>query len=84
MSAIQLVVGSKRRAMAFAVVAFITTLFGQGLGPPVVGAVSDLLGASFGPTVGLRYALMSVSLLNVPCCVLLWVAGGAVARDAEA
>jgi MFS family permease len=84
MSAIQLVVGSKRRAMAFAIVAFLTSLVGQGLGPPVVGVLSDLLSASLGPADGLRYALIVATLLYAPCCVFLWIAGANVERDAEA
>jgi predicted MFS family arabinose efflux permease len=46
-----------RRATAVAVMMFLSSLIGLGLGPTVVGAISDGLAAEFGDE-SLRYALM--------------------------
>jgi predicted MFS family arabinose efflux permease len=57
LSAIQSFAEPHRRATAVAVMMFLSSLIGLGLGPAVVGAVSDALTGQFGNE-SLRYALM--------------------------
>jgi predicted MFS family arabinose efflux permease len=83
-SALQMVAGSSRRAMAFATLTLLVTLFGQGLGPPIVGAISDYLSAEWGPAEGLRYALLLSAMLYIPAGIVFWIAGNSVVRDTEA
>jgi MFS family permease len=75
--------GSARRAMSVAVVFFFANLIGLGLGPVIAGALSDAFSAIHGP-VGIRYALLIVMTLLVPCAWLLVLAGRHVATDMEA
>lgn len=56
-SAIQSFAEPNRRATAVAVMMFMSSLIGLGLGPAAVGLTSDLLSGAFGPE-SLRYALM--------------------------
>ena len=58
----------RMRALATAVLLFVLNLVGLGLGPQVVGILSDLLSPRLG-TDSLRYALLIVVLTN------LWAAG---------
>lgn len=54
----------RMRSVATSVLLFIQTLIGQGIGPSLVGYVSDFLKASLG-TSSLRYALVLVGLVNL-------------------
>jgi predicted MFS family arabinose efflux permease len=65
-SALHLVCGSKRRAMAIAIAFFFANLIGLGLGPVIAGALSDALGVHYGAAEGLRYALILVMTALVP------------------
>jgi MFS family permease len=51
------------RALAFLVL--IATLIGMGLGPPIVGGISDLLKAQLGPSEALRWSLLIMTIPNV-------------------
>lgn len=75
--------GSARRAMSVAVVFFFANLIGLGLGPIIAGALSDAFSAIHGP-VGIRYALLIVMTLLLPCAWLLVMSGRHVATDIEA
>ncbi|HEY5758002.1 MAG TPA: MFS transporter [Steroidobacter sp.] len=75
--------GSARRAMAVAVVFFFANLFGLGLGPVIAGALSDTFSAIHGP-VGIRYALLIMMTLLLPCAWLLVMTGRHVATNIEA
>jgi hypothetical protein len=46
-------------------VLFIQTLVGLGLGPVIVGMISDHLKPSIGAAQGLRYGLVSVGIVNI-------------------
>ena len=61
---VQGLVEVRMRALAAAVLLFVLNLIGLGLGPQIVGIVSDLLTPMFGIE-GLRYALMAVFLGNL-------------------
>jgi MFS family permease len=55
----------RMRAVATSLVLFIQTLVGLGLGPILVGIISDHLRPSIGEAEGLRYGLVSVGVVNV-------------------
>ncbi|MGH6613365.1 spinster family MFS transporter [Sphingomonas sp.] len=82
-SALHLVCGSARRAMAVAIAFFFANLLGLGFGPLITGALSDLFTAQFGP-VGLRYALMAALALLIPAGIALWLGGRTLEADREA
>ncbi len=63
-------VGLRQRAVASAVLFFLINLVGLGLGPLLIGALSDLLRPSLGDADGLRYAILSVALVAKALCVL--------------
>ncbi len=54
----------RMRARATSLVLFIQTLVGLGLGPLLVGIISDRLEPSIGAAQGLRYGLVSVGIVN--------------------
>jgi hypothetical protein len=56
---IQGLAGLRMRAMALAIMLFLNNLIGQGLGPQVVGILSDHMRRAYGPD-SLRYALLIV------------------------
>jgi MFS family permease len=55
----------RMRAVATSLVLFIQTLVGLGLGPLVVGIISDHLKPTIGDAQGLRYGLVSVGVVNL-------------------
>jgi MFS family permease len=55
----------RMRAVATSLVLFIQTLVGLGLGPVIVGMISDHLKPSIGAAQGLRYGLVSVGIVNI-------------------
>lgn len=81
-AAIHAVCGGRRRATAIAVVLFVSTLLGGGIGPVATGALSDALSAWYG-TDGLRYSLMFMVTLLVPCGALFVAFGSAMRNDLE-
>jgi MFS family permease len=73
----------RMRSVATSVLLFIQTLIGLGVGPSLVGYVSDWLNPSLGAA-SLRYALVIVGLVNVWAAVhYLWGAR-TLRRDLEA
>ncbi|MFL2770215.1 MAG: spinster family MFS transporter [Rhodospirillaceae bacterium] len=59
---IQTVAGPRMRATAAAINIFIINLIGGGLGPQIIGSLSDYLAPEFGDD-GLKYALLVVSIV---------------------
>jgi MFS family permease len=55
----------RMRAVATSLVLFIQTLVGLGLGPLIVGIISDHLKPSIGDARGLQYGLVSVGVVNL-------------------
>lgn len=82
-SALHLVCGSKRRALAVAAVFFFANLIGAGLGPVLAGALSDHFAARYGTANGLRYSLMIVITILLPAGGLMFRAARALRADAE-
>jgi MFS family permease len=81
-AAIHAVCGSRRRAMAVAIVLFTGTLIGAGVGPLMIGAISDALTPHYGVN-GLRYALMAVTPLVVVTGGCFYLMGRAMPADLE-
>jgi MFS family permease len=54
-----------RRATAVAIALFLSSLLGMGLGPYVIGALSDILAPSLGRE-SLRYAML------ISCAIVVW------------
>jgi hypothetical protein len=70
------------RATAGALATFLISVIGVGLGPYVVGLLSDLLRASVGD-LSLRYALLAPVCLMPMCTLGLALAARTVARDLQ-
>jgi predicted MFS family arabinose efflux permease len=70
------------RATASAVLLFIINIIGLGLGPQVVGLLSDLLRPAFGVD-SLRYALFIVSLLTLAGAALFWFGARTLRADLD-
>jgi len=63
-------VGLKQRAVASAALFFVLNMIGLGLGPLLVGTLSDLLRPEFGDANGLRYSMISTALVVKSWAVL--------------
>ena len=63
-------VGLRQRAVASAVLFFLINLIGLGLGPLLIGMISDLLRPALGDADGLRYAILSTALVAKSLCVV--------------
>lgn len=60
-ASVQSLVSPGTRALASAVMLFLTNLIGLGLGPLSVGLLSDTLSAAHGPILGLRWAMAALA-----------------------
>jgi MFS family permease len=76
------VCGDIRRSTAIAIVLFCATIIGGGLGPLVTGALSDVLSAHYGAG-GLRYSLIAITSVLVPCAAFFYAAGRSLPHDLE-
>ncbi len=81
-TAMHAVCGSKRRTVAVAVLTFMMSMVGGGLGPLVTGVLSDFFAASQGSG-ALRAALISASTMLLPSAVALYLAGRGLRSDVE-
>lgn len=79
-AATQSLVPAHMRAVAAAVLLFIINIIGLGLGPWVVGVMSDLLEPRFG-TESLRYALVITAVLNAVAALHYWIASKTLEAD---
>ncbi|MEJ2383600.1 MAG: MFS transporter [Xanthomonadales bacterium] len=76
------IVDLRQRAVASAVLFFLINLIGLGLGPLIIGTLSDLLRPAWGDADGLRYAIIATALVAKSWCVLHFVlAARALRRD---
>lgn len=76
------VVGVQQRALSSAVYYFVLNLVGMGLGPLVVGMLSDYLTPTYGQF-SLRYALFMVSIVYTICIYFYWKAGEHLVEEME-
>ena len=67
------IVDLRQRAVASAVLFFLINLIGLGLGPLIIGALSDLLRPTQGDADGLRYAIIATALVAKTWCVVHFV-----------
>jgi len=82
LASVQSVAAPERRALAVALLMFANAMVGLGLGPLVVGMISDWLA----PTVGqqsLRYAFLAVIGVSVWAIVHFMLAGRSYMQDAQ-
>ena len=82
-AAIQGLVRPETRATATAIMLFIVNLVGLGMGPLLVGAVSDLLSGPFGlgPAQGVRWSLAFFALFGVVASALFWMARSSIREE---
>jgi MFS family permease len=69
------------RATNSAILLFLANLFGLGLAPLGVGIISDVLGADMGPGDGLRWALITLSMIGFVTAWLFWRCGRTLRAD---
>jgi predicted MFS family arabinose efflux permease len=70
----------RMRARSVAILLLILNILGLGLGPPVVGAVADMLKPRFGPD-ALRYALLSTIITGLIGAFCYWRASTTLRQD---
>jgi MFS family permease len=80
---VQSVVQPRVRATAVALFMLMSNLFGLGLGPVLVGSLSDYLatGVGLGAAEGLRWALVASALVGVLVAIMYWRARKHIVRD---
>jgi MFS family permease len=71
----------RMRAVATSLVLFIQTLVGLGLGPLIVGMISDHLKPTIGDAQGLRYGLVAVGIVNLWAAYHYYCAAKTVRED---
>lgn len=76
----QRLVRDEMRATTMALVMLLANLIGFGVGPQIVGILSDVLTPAFG-TNALRYAMMSMSLVALWSAYHFWHVGETVTTD---
>lgn len=76
---VQDLVTPQARATAVAIIGVVGVIIGQGLGPVLVGILSDALGTS-GNVDGLRLSMTLVALINVFTGLFFWLLANRIAR----
>jgi len=71
-ASIQGLVEPAMRAMAAAIALFALNLVGLGLGPTLMGMISDALRPTFGPAEAVRYTIMFASLVGLLSAWFMW------------
>jgi MFS family permease len=81
----QSIAPANMRATSSAVLLFIINLVGLGLGPLIVGALSDwfAIGMNLGAAEGVRWALVASATAGVGCAVLFWLARRTIREEME-
>lgn len=77
---LQRLVPDEARATAMSVVMLLANLIGMGLGPQIVGVLSDLLRPSYGLD-SLRYAMLCLSLIALWSAYHFWKCGSTICED---
>ena len=76
-------VPSDMRATTSAIMLFLTNLIGLGLGPLIVGIISDLFSINYGEAEGLRYSLIAVSSIGIIAGILYILGSRTILRDLD-
>ena len=79
-SSMQSLVPGNMRSVSLAITFLFANLIGLGLGPLMIGYLSDSLQGAFGNE-SLRYALVAVSPIVVGCAFYYWKTGNSIAED---
>ncbi|PQM28850.1 MFS transporter [Sphingopyxis lindanitolerans] len=82
-AAVQTLVSPGTRATAAAILLFILTLTGLGLGPLFIGICSDIFSASLGSAEGLRWALLLTAPANLIAGLAFWRARRTIVQELE-
>jgi hypothetical protein len=80
---LQRLVADEIRATTLAVVFLLANLIGMGIGPQVVGVLSDALRPTLGSD-SLRYAMLAMSLVSLWAAYHFWQVGRTVRQDLAA
>ena len=78
----QTIVRLRMRAMSAAGMLFVINLIGLGLGPQIVGILSDMLNPEFGVE-SLRYALLIIVPINIWAAIHYWLGARNLHKDLE-
>jgi MFS family permease len=73
----------RMRALASAILFFVLNMIGLGLGPLLVGLISDALAPKYG-LLSLRYSLMIVAASKFIAIWMFWTAGKSLVKDLDA
>ena len=81
----QSIVPPHMRATASAILLFVINLIGLGLGPTVVGVISDIManGVGLGSAQGVRWALMISTCFGLLAFALFWTARKTIREEME-
>ncbi len=79
----QNLVSLRMRALASSIMLFILNIIGMGLGPQLVGVLSDLFAPAYGQE-SLRMALLVLTFLNLWCALHYYWAGRTLKQDQAA
>jgi MFS family permease len=80
-AAVQTIVSPRVRATATAVLFFMINLIGLGLGPLVIGILSDWYGATTDVATGLRWAMLTVAPITLISAFCYWRADRRICND---
>lgn len=72
----------RSRALASAIMLLVLNLVGLGLGPQLIGIISDLVSGPFGSD-SLRYALIGAAFVNIWACAHYYLAGRTIRHDLD-
>ena len=81
-AAVMAVAQVRMRAVATSILLFCSAMFGQAVGPLVVGMMNDMLAASLGDQ-AIRYSLLMIAGTAVLAGLCFWLAGQFIAADAK-
>ena len=81
MAMMQQLVADKIRAMAIAVTLLILNLIGMGLGPQIVGILSDAFTPTMGTAEALKVAMAIASVGSLGSAYYFWIAGRTIEAD---
>jgi MFS family permease len=79
---VQSLVSLRMRALASSILLFVLNIIGMGLGPQMVGIMSDWFAPEYGQE-SLRMALLILSFLNLWCAYHYFTAGRTLQKDLE-
>lgn len=76
------IVKANVRGLMTAMMSFCMSVVGYGLGPPLLGAITDSLKPVYGD-MALRYSLIVIPIIWIVAIIFFWLAGRTTDRDVE-